>query len=517
MVLPNSRSVEMNIYQVLPRLYGNRSTTNKPHGTIQENGCGKLAWFRQKDLIALRRQGYTHIWFTGLLEHATKTTYSNMPTDHPDVVKGQAGSPYAIRDYYDIDPDLAVNVDARMEEFEALVHRVHRAGLKFIMDFVPNHVARQYHSDAAPEGVVALGADDDTSVHFSPDNNFYYVPGETLHFGSYEETPARATGNDVFHAYPGVNDWYETCKLNYGGMAPSSSTWRKMTEILLFWASKGVDAFRCDMAEMVPVAFWEHAIRTVKESHPEVIFIAEVYNPNLYRSYIRQGGFDYLYDKVGLYDTLRNIIVHHDNTHNITKAWQSVDDIRAHMLYFMENHDEQRIASDFFAGDARKGRPAMAVEALIGANPLMVYAGQELGEKGMDEEGFSGCDGRTSIFDYWSPLSLRKLSGHETLTPDDMALQQWYSDLLKLRTKDCTFLQGPFFDLMYANSHISRQYAFIRGENRMAYLVVANFDDTPVEIEVNIPSHARDFLNIHCEDKQTVKVDAYDYTIVSIK
>lgn len=506
----------MNIYQVLPRLYGNRQSANIQGGTIEQNGCGKMAWFLQKDLLRLRRQGYTHIWFTGLLEHATQTQYHGISPDNPDIVKGRAGSPYAVKDYYDIDPDLAIVPEQRMEEFEALLFRTHRAGLKFIMDFVPNHVARHYVSDAAPDGVRSLGADDDSSNHFLPDNNFYYCPGETLRIGSYEETPAKATGNDCFHAYPGVNDWYETCKLNYGGMSPDSSTWRKMTDILLFWSSKGVDAFRCDMAEMVPVEFWEYAIRRVKEEYPEVTFIAEVYNPARYRDYIRRGGFDYLYDKVGLYDTLRAIMTQGQSTQTITGAWQSVDDIRSHMLYFMENHDEQRIASDFFAGNPLKGRPAVAVEALIGDNPLMIYAGQEVGERGMDEEGFSGCDGRTTIFDYWSPLFSQKLTGKMPLTKEEKELQNWYVDLLRTQRTKRFAMEGPFFDLMYANPSLHRQYVFLRGENRNTHLVVANFDDEPCTLQVSIPRHAREFLNLHCDDVVEISVEGNNYALKTL-
>lgn len=507
----------MNIYQVLPRLYGNRLHANVPGGTIEENGCGKMAWFLQRDLLDIRRQGYTHVWFTGLLEHATQTKYKGIYPDNPDVVKGRAGSPYAVKDYYDVDPDLAVDPEMRMEEFRALLYRTHRAGLKFILDFVPNHVARQYVGDSTPMGERIIGQDDDTSLHFHPDNNFYYCPGETLKIGSYEETPAKATGNDHFDAHPGVNDWYETCKLNYGGMSPESSTWQKMTRILLFWAAEGVDAFRCDMAEMVPVEFWEYAIRVVKEEYPEVQFIAEVYNPDRYRDYIYRGGFDYLYDKVGLYDTLRNIITQGWSTQSITNAWQQVNDIREHMLYFMENHDEQRIASDFFARDARFGRPAMAVEALIGHNPVMVYAGQEIGERGMDAEGFSGLDGRTTIFDYWSPLSLQKLSGQVPLEEQEKELRDWYSNLLRNQRSKRYFIEGPFYDLMYTNTHLNRQYVFLRGENRSTHLVVVNFADEEVTININIPPHAKDFLNIRTEDSIEVSVEALDYKVVKLK
>ena len=315
------------IYQIFTRLYTNQNASNVPSGTLEKNGCGKLNDFTAAQLKRIADFGFTHVWFTGLLEHATQTSYEayGIRPDHPAVVKGRAGSPYAIKDYYDIDPDLATNVPNRMKEFENLVRRTHKAGLKLVIDFVPNHVARQYASDACPEGARDLGADDDTAKAFDPDNNFYYIPGQSLHTGfdtehrsdiPYEEMPAKVTGNDHFDAWPSRNDWYETVKLNYGvdycagrqtHFSPVPSTWLKMTDILLFWAKKGVDAFRCDMAEMVPAEFWAYATKRVKEKHPEILFIAEVYNPAEYRRYIGSG-FDYLYDKVGLYDTLRGIV-----------------------------------------------------------------------------------------------------------------------------------------------------------------------------------------------------------------
>ena len=152
------------IYQVLPRLYGNTVTLNKNNGTLSENGCGKMNDFDARRLKRIKDMGFTHIWYTGLIEHATKTDYSafGIARDNAEVVKGNAGSPYAIKDYYDIDPDLAVNVPERMKEFEQLVERTHRSGLKMIMDFVPNHVARHYHSDSKPAGVKDLWETDNT-------------------------------------------------------------------------------------------------------------------------------------------------------------------------------------------------------------------------------------------------------------------------------------------------------------------------------------------------------------------
>ncbi len=514
------------VYQVFTRLFGNDTISRQFDGDKVVNGCGTMADFTPKALAEIRGLGATHIWYTGVIEHATRTDYTpfGIAADHPAVVKGKAGSAYAIKDYYDIDPDIATSVPARMKEFEALVQRTHEAGLKVIIDFVPNHVARQYHSDACPEGVEDLGAADDTTVHFSPDNNFYYFPGETFHTdfdlqqgasAPYVEQPARATGNDVFSAFANRNDWYETVKLNYGvdyldgrteHFNPVPSTWKKMTDILLFWAGKGVDGFRCDMAEMVPSAFWGWATQRVREQYPNIVFIAEIYGPDAYRRYIHEGGFDYLYDKVGLYDTLRAVTVGNANAESITYCWQAVDDIRDHMLSFLENHDEQRIASDFFAGDGERGRAAMLVAATMSRGPVMVYFGQELGERGMDEEGFSGRDGRTTIFDYWSVDAIRRWRNGgrfdgRLLTPKEVELRAYYAKLLNLCTHEKTIAEGDFYDLMYANrenpglsSH--RQYAFLRRSGREVLVVVANFDGHDADVELDIPQHVFDLYRL---------------------
>lgn len=513
------------IYQIFTRLYGNKKNANIPAGNIEENGCAKMNDITAKQLERIASMGFTHVWFTGLIEHATQTDYSayDIKPDHPAVVKGRAGSPYAIKDYYDIDPDLAVNVKQRMKEFNALLKRTHQAGLKLVIDFVPNHVARQYNSDAHPKGVKNLGEGDDTTKAFDPNNNFYYLEGQTLHTNfdterrakqPYSEYPAKATGNDCFNAWPSRNDWYETVKLNYGidimngrqpHFSPTPSTWLKMTDILLFWCKKGVDAFRCDMAEMVPAEFWEYAISKVRSKYPHVRFIAEVYNPNEYRHYIASG-FDYLYDKVGLYDTLRAIVTEGRSASCITGCWQAVDDIRQHMLNFLENHDEQRIASAYFAGDARKALPALAVSCLMGSNPFMVYAGQEIGEPGMDAEGFSGSDGRTTIFDYWNPQSLQKLTADNIeakLNADETSLYNYYKKIISLARNQPALNDGVFYDLQYANYardygyDCDRQYAFIRkAENGQTLLICANFGPNAVHAGVKIPAHAFDFLKL---------------------
>lgn len=502
------------IYQIFTRLFGNRNLSRKENGTIAENGCGKMADLTPKVLKDLAAMGVSHVWYTGIIRHATQTDYTKygIPRQHPAIVKGRAGSPYAITDYYDVDPDLAVNVDQRMQEFEELVKRTHEAGLKVIIDFVPNHVARQYQSVCKPEGVTDLGEDDNPDHGFDPQNNFYYCPGQRfapyfdLYNGEeepYIEIPAKATGNDHFDNAPSQTDWYETVKLNYGvdyyagyvgHFNPTPSTWYKMTEILMFWSSKGVDAFRCDMAEMVPAEFWRFATHAVHEEYPHIQFIGEVYNPYDYRRYLLNG-FDYLYDKVGMYDTMRSVICHHAPTSAISYAWQQTDDIRDHMLYFLENHDEQRIASDFFAADGRKGVPAMIASVLMQQNPFMFYAGQEYGERGMDKEGFSGNDGRTTIFDYWSVDTLCR-AAEGKLTAEEKELFDIYKKTLLLARKEKAVSEGVFFDLMYVNGHLERQYAFLRKAGNDLLLVAVNFDDQEVEIDVRIPAHAFDYLKV---------------------
>ena len=511
------------IYQTLPRLFGNRNLTRKVNGTLAENGCGKLSDFDAPTLRRIHTLGVTHIWYTGVVRHATATDYSRygIPRQHPAVVKGRAGSPYAITDYYDIDPDLADDVEQRMDEWSELVDRTHAAGMRVIIDFVPNHVARQYHSIVKPADARDLGEDDDASKRFDLQNNFYYCTGEPfapqfdLKCGAaepYVEMPAKATGNDRFDSHPGINDWYETVKLNYGidycdaggrseHFDPVPNTWIRMTDILLFWAAKGVDGFRCDMVEMVPTAFWAYATQIVKERFPGLLFIGEVYDPEQYRSYI-DSGFDYLYDKVGMYDCVRAVIRGERPASSITYQWQAVGDMTDRMLYFLENHDEQRVASDYFCGEGRKALPGLIVSALMQTNPFMLYAGQEYGERGMDREGFSGTDGRTTIFDYWAVDAIYKgYFKRAALTAEQKYLALRYQQILRIANREKAVREGRFFDLMYVNPQSWQfnpysQFAFLRKCDDDVLLVIVNFSGQRVLLNVNIPGHAFDYLGM---------------------
>lgn len=514
------------IYQTFPRILTNTNSTNNFAGTLEENGSGKLNDYTPKLLRSLKTMGVNCIWLTGVIEHATKSDFTSfgIESDNPAVVKGEAGSPYAIRDYYDIDPAIAADPLHRMQEFEDCVTRIHDAGMKVIIDFVPNHTARRYHSDVAPAGVPDFGHDDDRTMFFTPQNNYYYIPNQQFSpsiplsengYKQYVEFPAKATGNDCFSAFCGVNDWYETVKLNYGHdygdnsdhFDPVPDTWLKMLSILRFWASKGVDGFRCDMVFMVPPAFWHWVIPQVKELNPELIFIGEIYDVALYRTYLDYGKFDYLYDKVNLYDKLVGIERWNFSAAQLTSAWQTVDGIAPRMLNFLENHDEVRYGSVEFASDPARVIPSLVVSAMMSCGPYMIYYGQELGECAKENEGFAGYNNRSTIFDYWSYDVMRRWYDHgkcsiSRLNAHEKWLRGVYSKVLNLCNKNAAIREGSFFDLMYANNgHENFDphhcFCFLRYTTDEALLICANFSDSAVKINLQIPSLAFSMAQLH--------------------
>ena len=532
------------VYQVFTRLFGNTNSTNKPWGTIDENGVGKFSDFTPQALKSIKSLGTSHIWFTGVPHHALISDYTEygIRGDDPDVVKGRAGSPYAVKDYYNVNPDLADDPAKRLEEFEALVARTHEAGMKVIIDIVPNHVARDYESLLAPEGVSDFGAHDDTSVEYARDNNFYYVVGEAfevpdggdykplggdshpLSDGKFDEFPAKWTGNGARAAQPDINDWYETVKVNYGvrpdgtydfptlpeGFSAEHAafwegkdvpdSWYKFRDIAHYWLDKGVDGFRYDMAEMVPVEFWSFLNSSIKQKAPDAFLLAEVYQPDKYRTYIQQGKMDYLYDKVGFYDTLKTIMQGSGAVSDLVAIHDEVRDIAPHMLHFLENHDEQRIASPDFAGDADKGKPALAVSALISRAPTLLYFGQNVGEDGSEETGF-GDPTRTTIFDYAGvPAHQRFMNNGEfdagQSTDKEKALHRFYKDIMNIAATNSA-ITGRYQSLHALNlsvegsAYSEQQFAFLREKNGQGIIVLANFSETPTgPISLAVPASA---------------------------
>jgi len=525
--------MKINVYQVFTRLFGNTNDTNKPWGTLEDNGVGKFNDFSDEALNAIKDLGISHIWYTGVLHHAMVTDYSaiGIPGDDPDVVKGRAGSPYSVKDYYNVNPDLATDPGLRMEEFEALIERTHKHDMKVIIDIVPNHVARVYHSVTNPPGVEDFGASDDLSREYLKDNNFYYIPGQPFRVpewrdgfqvlggenhpgadGYFNENPAKWTGNGSRSPQPDMNDWYEAVKINFGVNPEGENdfdalpagyenkpyhvhhaywkdkqvpdSWVKYRDIALYWLDKGVDGFRYDMAEMVPVEFWSYMNSSIKMSKPDAFLLAEIYQPHIYRDYIRKGKMDYLYDKVQLYDSLKAIMQGHGSTDAIVHIQNELADIEHHMLHFLENHDEQRIASPDFAGDARLGMPAMVVSATIGSSPTMLYFGQDVGEPGSEEPGF-GAPTRTSIYDYIGvPHHQRWMNGGKFdgagLSNSEKNLHEFYTTLLNF-TMSSEALMGDYKEIHSFNRehtmwYNDRVFSFVRwgGEERL--IIVVNFD-----------------------------------------
>ncbi|WP_420401017.1 alpha-amylase family glycosyl hydrolase [Flagellimonas sp.] len=533
------------VYQVFTRLFGNTNTTNKAWGTIEENGVGKFNDFSEKALAEIRKLGVTHVWYTGVPHHALVNDYTvyGISNDDPDVVKGRAGSPYAVKDYYNVNPDLADDPAKRLEEFKALIDRTHAAGMKVIIDIVPNHVARSYQGLANPEGTMDFGTEDDISKEYDVNNNFYYIPESTFKVpewkdgylplggeesamadGKFEENPAKWTGNGSRLAQPHFNDWYETVKVNYGlrpdgskdfeelptGMEKQGYTehfrfwenktvpnsWDKFKDIALYWLDFGVDGFRYDMAEMVPVEFWSYLNSNIKTKNPDAFLLAEVYNPDLYRDYIHKGKMDYLYDKVELYDSIKHVMKGYGWTDHIPVVQKGMADIEHHMLHFLENHDEQRIASPEFVGNAQMGKPAMVVSATLSTSPTMIYFGQEVGEPGAENAGF-GKPSRTSIFDYVGvPHHQRWMNnGHfdgGQLTEDEKNLRDFYQRLLNF-TISSNALMGDYQEIHFYNKDHTEGYdhkilSFVRWKDEEKLIVISNFDkDRTYTLDLKIP------------------------------
>jgi glycosidase len=462
------RAPKVRIYQMLPRLFGNTNETRKPNGSLAENGSGKFADLDDTSLAELKAMGFTHVWVTGVLQQATATDYRGIgePADDPDLLKGVAGSPYAIRDYFDVSPDYAVDPAKRLEEFKAMVARAHGQGMKVLIDFVPNHVARSHSSTVRPE--LSFGASDDRGKFFDPKNNFFYLTGEAEVQGEgpplrlptvdgdgratsptvqavgggdglfeAEKEFGRVTGNNAVSWSPGQDTWYETVKLNYGydftdpakstrkyphagaPDLPVPDTWQKMDEIIAYWQGLGVDGFRADMAHMVPPEFWRWLIGRSRERRPDVYWMAEAYDTDPARvpggnaavlevtdgavmPELLDAGFDAVYDDL-TYDALKEIYDGGATANDLDRV-RPGEFFFDNALRYAENHDEVRLAASSQWGGVgmEVGRPVSALLFGLSRGPVMLYHGQEVGEPADGAEGFGRDDARTTIYDYWS-------------------------------------------------------------------------------------------------------------------
>ena len=402
---------------------------------------GKFSDWDSTSFKYLKSLSVTHIWFTGVPAHAVGEPF----------VKGDPGSPYSVSDWFDVNAYLADDPARRMQEFEALVRRAHRNGFKVLTDFIPNHVARSYE-------------------------------GPIPHFDYCDY------------------DWTDTLKVDYS--APGC--YEAMLEVLRFWASKGVDGVRCDMVELVPREFFAWAIPKIRAEYPGFEFIGEVYRKENYRSYVQDLGFDLIYDKSGLYDTLRAIMVLPASTKGITWNWQALTDLQPRMLNFLENHDEQRLCSDAFLSGAERSIPALAVAALFNTASFLLYFGQELGENAAE-----ASDGRTSIFNWTRKISPVRLS------KEQKSLLERYSTLLSTASEPL-FSEGKNWDLGYCNVGSegydpNRHFSFLRYAGDECCLVVCNFTDEQASPLVRIP----EVENFPAREER-VEVAPWDYTIVKL-
>ena len=504
------------IYQLLPRLFGNTNETRKSGGSVEENGVGKFSDINERAIGELKNMGFTHVWLTGVLQQATATDHSAVgePADDPDLLKGLAGSPYAIRDYFDVSPDYADDPAKRKEEFKALIDRLHAQGLKAIIDFVPNHVARSYQSTVRPD--LSFGAKDDRDKFFDPKNNFYYLTPEsgaagggpplrlpTTNVGENaaplpgvdglyegEKEFGRVTGNDVVSWEPPVDSWYETVKLNYGydftdrekktrlyphgdkTDIPVPDTWKKMDEVISYWQELGVDGFRADMAHMVPPEFWHWLIVRARQRNPDVYFVAEAYAGDAQvpsgdaaaaavtrgevMTELLKSGFDAVYDDPS-YDALKQLY-DGPGTANELDTVRPRNFLFDNSLRYAENHDEVRLASprEWGGHGMELGKPVSALLFALSRGPVMLYSGQEVGEPALGVEGFGKDDARTTIYDYWSMPEFAKwvndgaYDGGE-LSPEQNSLREYYRRLLHLADLPA-FRDGDFYPLNPDNS-----------------------------------------------------------------
>lgn len=480
------------IYQLVVRYFGNQNSTNRFAGTLEENGSGKFADINEEAIRSLKELGVTHVWLTGCLRQATLTDYSplGLQADDPDTVKGRAGSFYAVRDYFDVCPDYAIEPAKRLVEFEALVARLHAAQLKVLLDFIPNHVARCYHSVIRPD--LNFGDGDDTTRFFARDNSFFYLvdpPGRPtvitrpsswnppgVVFDGLVATedgapgrPPKATGDNCTSPEVGAHRWYETVKLNYGfnfttGEAeyePRPRTWSIMNEVIAYWQAKGVDGFRCDFAHYVPPEFWRYLISAARARDAGAYFVAEAYpwegsgDPITHMRQLIDAGFDSVYDDAA-YNMLKRIYVCAALQVDYEQTILCSPVERYRLLQYLENHDERRIASPLVHGhdahhsgfgSAEAGYQLAPLQYLQSRGPVILYNGQEVGETGGGLKGYNQDDGRTTLFDYWCmPELSRWVNGHRydggRLTDEERALRSYYRDLLSLCQDESAVAEG---------------------------------------------------------------------------
>ncbi len=484
-------------------------------GAHEEN-TGKLSYLTIEVLKEIKELGVDYIWIAGILENA------NPKIVDPDVVKGDAGSFYAIYDNWDISSQVG-----NLDEFDALIERAHSIGLRVLIDFIPNHTARVHKTDVVCKEEIDFGKGENPNENFSLDNNFYYLgsnstfvppktslPGVDGFFdmdifmpGIQFESPARVTGNNVLSALPQYHDWYETVKLNYGlnlfsdgkPFIGASKTWKQMLDVAIYWLNKGVDGFRVDVTHGVAVEFWYYFINEVRKVQPNAFFVAEAFEEDPIKStgFSLEKLFDAGFDSVlngPMYWNLRRQALLSQNMNSSTYyhspgSRKSILDNGYSFTHYMGNHDEVRLASSFFAPslESRVDRAwlglAYSIYAALLPGNFLIHGGDEFQEEASLPGVFGGYDGRTSIFDFvYQPQTRTWL--YEERPHWMINFREMYRRLFSLKKRipfniKHSTSNPTFIDLMKINDskNISKWVsAYVRFFNNERYLVVMNAD-----------------------------------------
>ena len=286
------------IYEIFPRAFSERGDFNGVTARLDE----------------LKSLGVTILWL--------------MPI-HPigqEKKKGTIGSPYAVRDYYAVNPDYGTK-----EDFKRLVSEAHRRGLKVIIDIVANHTAW------------------DSVLMKQPD--FY---------------TRDASGKII----PPVPDWADVADLNFNN--PRLRDY--IIEMLKYWLKEfDLDGFRCDVAGFIPTDFWERARTELEKVKPDIIMLAEWHEPDLL---VKAFDVDYGWP---MHSTLTEVLMGMKPALSLKQTWE--EEKRKfprgslHMR-FSDNHDERRAIARF--GE----RAALAASALVFTldGVPMLYNGMEVGD-----------------------------------------------------------------------------------------------------------------------------------------
>lgn len=244
--------------------------------------------------------------------------------------KGSLGSYYSIRDYCAVNPELGT-----MADFDAFVRRAHALGIKVLIDWVANHTSRDarwiaerssdwYERDAAGEPLVPCG-------------------------------------------------WDDTAKLNYANRA----VWQGQIEAMRFWLEEhAVDGFRCDMAMLVPIEFWQEVARQLRAVKPDLFLLAEAEEDNLF-----DGAFDASY-AWRLYHLMNDVAQQRcrvDRIREYIRADRDHVPAWAERLMFTSNHDENSWSGSEFTRLGSAMRVMAAMTFLLPQSLPLIYTGQEVG------------------------------------------------------------------------------------------------------------------------------------------